>query len=164
MFRACLITACSKMAWGVIGGAGHAHDLPSHFCKPGNLRLILNRQVTKPAGDTISQNRLYTCPVKKSTWYSHWLQTTSVYGGSVSVGVSLHNRMLHACSSSYPYQFALLGTYMRRPDWCHCYEHWSWCGLQWTWGPQWPPTFSLCLSSGNSGHTTQHTCPLQTCG
>ena len=54
-------------------GAGHAHDLPSHICKPCNLRFTFNRQVTKPAGNTVSQDRLYARPVENQ----HDIRTNS---------------------------------------------------------------------------------------
>ena len=63
MFLACLTTACSKMAWGVIGGED-AHDLHGHFGKPGNLGFVFHSQVTKPAVNSVSQNRFYARPVE----------------------------------------------------------------------------------------------------
>ena len=62
-------TRCSNSTrWSV-----HPHYPSSHFCKHGNLRFKFNRQVTKPAGYTISQDQLYARPVE----HPHDIRTDS---------------------------------------------------------------------------------------
>ena len=59
-----------KDGLGGCRGGRQAHNLPGHHREPKNLSFVFHSQVTKPAGDTVSQDGFNAGPIEDQ----HYIQ------------------------------------------------------------------------------------------